>query len=271
MEFFHTLENLLQIPNPQDKIVSTKAFIERYRAGDIAFERSITPKVFNSPSYSNFLIIKKATELPKRRQLKSTKDKAYLLHSIAHIEYSAIDLALDHAYRFTDMPKAFYDDWIAVAEEEIAHFLMCEEILKRYGYRYGEFEVHSFLFDISMKNLTLIDRMAVVPRYLEAAGLDANPLIIRRLQNYKDEMAKEMIEALDIILRDEVDHVRKGDKWFKWACQREGIDSSKYLDIVSKTLPRAKDKKAYINVEARKKAGFSCDEIKRLGDVECSE
>ncbi len=271
MEFFHTLKDLLKTGNPKDKIVSTKEFLRLYFEDKVTFDHSHNPKIFSSPSYESHLNVIKATKMKKRSSLSTTHGKAYLLHSIAHIEYSAIDLALDHAYRFTNMPKEFYDDWLEVADEEIEHFKMCEAVLEKHGYSYGDFEVHSFLFDISMRTLKLSQRMAVVPRYLEAAGLDANPLMIEKLKKFDDAMAKEMIDALEVILRDEVDHVRKGDRWFKWACEDEGIDSSSYLDIVEASLPGASRKKGYLNVDARREAGFSCVEIKRLGDVECSE
>ena len=130
--------------------------------------------------------------------------------------------------------------------------------------------MHSFLFDTSMNTVnSLLDRMAVIPRYLEASGLDANPKIIDRLKILKDDFATEMIKALDIILHEEVSHVQKGDKWFKYCCQQNGVDISSFYDIVEKYLPGASKKKAFVNVEFRKKAGYSCEEIEVISSQTC--
>jgi len=121
------------------------------------------------------------------------------------------------------------------------------------------------LFDTSMATSgSLIDRMAVIPRYLEASGLDANPKIIERVKKVDDEFAEELIPALEVILDEEIDHVSKGDKWFKWACEKDEVDTQKFYDIVERYLPGATKKKEFVNVEFRKKAGYSCKEIEIL-------
>ncbi len=254
----------------QEKIDRFKSFYQAYKVGRVKFEEEFEPKVFSSPSFSEICTITPATSMPKRSSLSSKRGKAYLLHSIAHIEYSAIDLALDHAYRFIGLPQEYYDDWLKVADDEIRHFLLLDELLGELGYSYGDFAVHSFLFDISQKTLDLTTRMAVIPRYLEASGLDSSPIVIKKLQNINDDFSKKIIKALNIILDDEVDHVKKGDKWFKYACKKDGITPDSYFDIVEKTLPNAKRKKPFVNVKDRQKAGFSCDEIKVISDSECS-
>jgi len=209
--------------------------------------------------------------MPKRTALSTTQGKAYMVHNIAHIEYSAIDLALDHAYRFKNMPQEFYDDWLEVANDEVRHFLMLEPLLIEHGYKYGDFAVDSFLFDISMKSLDLVTRMATVPRYLEASGLDSNPKMIEKLKNIDDDFSCEIIKALKVILEEEVSHVKKGDYRFKWACERENINPDSYFDIVEKILPGAKKTKPYVNIKDRQKAGFSCAEISVLTDAKCDE
>jgi len=265
MNFFNSLENILQISNPEKKIDTFKYFYNQYQNGEVDFDHSLDSKVFNSPSFASFCEVVPATKVPRRRSLKTKTERAILLHAIAHIEYSAIDLALDHAYRFKNMPKEFYDDWLKVADDEIRHFLMLEELLKKQGYSYGDFGVHSFLFDTSMATAgSLIDRMAVIPRYLEASGLDANPKIIERVKKSDDEFTKELIPALKVILDEEIDHVSKGDRWFKWACERDGVDTQTFYDIVERYLPGATKKKEFVNVEFRKKAGYSCKEIEVL-------
>ncbi len=268
MEFFTTLEDILQTPLPVDKIKKFEKFYTLYKGDRLDFNHSQTSKVFSSPSFEKICNIVPATKVPRRRALSTKEDRAILVHSIAHIEYSAIDLALDHSYRFKDMPREFYDDWLEVAEEEIRHFLMLKKILNELGFEYGDFKVHSFLFDTSMATLNLLDRMAVIPRYLEASGLDANPKIMQRLEKLNDEFSKELKEALKIILHEEISHVQKGDKWFKWACQKQNIPTSKFFDIVEKYLPGATKKKEFVNVEFRKRAGYSCEEIEVLAKDE---
>ncbi len=269
LEFFKTLYDILRQKEPKKKIDSFYAFYKIYKNGDIDFDHSSESIVFKTPSFCDICTIVDATSLPKRGSLSTKKGKAYLVHSILHIEYSAIDLALDHCYRFKNMPKEYYDDWLEVVDEEIDHFLMLEKILNSLGYFYGDFPVHSFLFDISQKSVDLLTRMAVIPRYLEASGLDSNPLVMKKLQRINDQKSKEIIKALKIILEEEIDHVRKGNKWFLWACEREKVDKSSYFDIVEKLLPGAKKKKPYVNIKSRKEAGFSCEEIEVISTKGC--
>ncbi len=271
MEFFKTLESILQTKSVEEKIEAFRTFYAAYHDKQISFYHDSKPQVFTTPSYASCCNIVEATTMPKRTALSTTKGKALLMHAIAHIEYSAVDLALDHAYRFRHMPQRFYDDWLEVAEDEIRHFQHCEALLKEYGYHYGSFEVHAFLFDISQKSLDLVTRMAVVPRHLEASGLDANPQMIQKLSKHHDDFAKACIETLETILKEEVSHVKKGDYWFKWACQRESIDPKKYFDIVERVLPGAKKKKPFVNIKARQKAGFSCDELRLISNEACQD
>ncbi len=271
MEFFTSLEKILKTQDTEEKITEFSLFYKAYHDKQLSFYHDSSPIVFTSPSYAKTCRIVDARVIPKRTALSTTKGKALLIHAIAHIEYSAIDLALDHAYRFRHMPQKFYDDWLEVAEDEIRHFLLCEALLKQHGYHYGSFDVHAFLFDVSQKSLDLLTRMAVVPRHLEASGLDANPQMIQKLSKHHDSFAKACISTLETILKEEVSHVQKGDYWFKWACQREGVDPEKYFDIVEKVLPGAKKKKPFVNVKARQKAGFSCKELRLITDQECQE
>jgi uncharacterized ferritin-like protein (DUF455 family) len=271
MEFFNYLHKLLTIQNPKQKIEEFKTFYKAYLLDELQTEHNQTAEVFKTPSYESYLNIVDAKTMPKRTALSTTQGKAYMVHNIAHIEYSAIDLALDHAYRFKNMPQEFYDDWLEVADDEVRHFEMLESILNKYGYNYGDFDVHSFLFDISMRALDLPTRMAVVPRYLEASGLDSNPKMIEKLSHIKDEFSKETQEALKVILEEEVSHVKKGDIWFKFACKKEDLEVDSYFNLVESVLPGAKKKKPFVNIKDRQKAGFSCSEIKVLTDEKCED
>jgi len=266
MEFYKTLEEIILTSNPYEKIDKFKSFYKKYKDGAIFFEKDFEPKVFENPSYVSYCTVVDPKDVPKRGKFETKEGRAILLHAIVHIEYSAIDLALDAVYRFKKMPKKFYDDWLEVADDECRHFLMIDELLREIGYKYSDFVVHSGLFEASKRTLKLLERMAVVPRYLEANGLDANPKIMKKLLSFKDEFSKKMINVLNIILNEEIGHVKKGDFWFKYTCEKEGIkDAEKaYFEIVEKVYPGTLHSKPFLNVEARKEAGFSCNEMNLL-------
>jgi uncharacterized ferritin-like protein (DUF455 family) len=227
------------------------------------------PKIFDTPSYSSFCNIVSPRELPSRKDFDSDEGLATLVHAITHIEYSAIDLALDAVYRYPLMPLEFKVDWLIVAKDEIRHFNMLHELLVDLGYNYGDFDVHCGLFDVSVDTAhSIIERMAVVPRYYEASGLDVNPQIIKKLQNrYKDPRVKRLIDMLNIIYDEEIEHVRKGDKWFRYLCDDIDVEL-RYIKILQKYKLLNKHR-PHINVEARREAGFSCSELMDLGAKEC--
>ncbi|MEJ2415010.1 MAG: ferritin-like domain-containing protein, partial [Sulfurimonas sp.] len=161
------------------------------------------------------------------------------------------------------------EDWLEVANDEVRHFEMLETLLKDLGSGYGEIEVHNSLFEASYKTQTLIERMAVVPRYLEANGLDATPMILEKFKNYpKDEVLAKIKDALEIILQEEIEHVKKGDVWFSYACELEQKDPAIYFDIIQKYYPRGFLRPNDLNIEARKEAGFSCNELKIMAKKE---
>ena len=271
MEFFSEIEKILQIQNYKDKISQSKKFINDFNQKKLTFNHNYQI-VTLPPSYQSFCKIVPPQKVPRRRGFDTPLKKATLIHAIVHIEYSAIDLAFDACYRFRNMPMQFYKDWIEVADDEVRHFEMLHSILKEVGFEYGDIEVHNSLWQAAQKTPTLLTRMAIVPRWLEANGLDANEQIIEKLKNYKDDIiAKKLIDSLYIILKEEIPHVKKGDFWFKWECQRQNIEPIKtYFDIVNDIYKNV-SKKPHINIEARKQAGFSCVEIKNLAkeEIEC--
>jgi len=250
MDFFDEIEKILTSCTYQQKIELFSKFYLSYKKEDVDFNFSKEPLKFDKPSYSGICKIVKPQKVPKRGALTTKGGQAALLHAICHIEYSAIDLALDAAYRFRKMPEKFYEDWVEVANDEVRHFLMIKEILNVVGYDYGDFEVHDALFEAMQKTDALLERMAIVPRYLEANGLDATPQILKKLKNYKNDLVVDkIVKALKIILDEEIDHVKKGDFWFEWACKKENFDKSIYFDIVEKYYPNALLKKRDINKE----------------------
>jgi uncharacterized ferritin-like protein (DUF455 family) len=196
-----------------------------------------------------------------RRAPGTPEGRAALLHAIAHIEFNAINLALDACWRFPDMPDDFYRQWLQVAGEEALHFTLLREHLLGLGHDYGDFEAHDGLWAMcTATREDIVARMALVPRTLEARGLDATPLIQRKLRAAGDERAAAL---LDIILRDEVGHVAIGNHWYGWLCGRQGLDPVVHYDELVRRH-RAPRLKPPFNREARRAAGFSDEEIDRL-------
>ena len=187
--------------------------------------------------------------------------RAALLHAIAHIEFNAINLALDAVWRFADMPLTYYRDWLRVASEEALHFTLLREHLLSLGFDYGQFDAHDGLWVMTQRTAhDVLARMALVPRTLEARGLDATPPLQAKFAKAGDPRA---VEILGVILRDEVGHVAIGNHWYRWLCEREGLDPVAHYAVLAAQHDAPRSRPPY-NVEARLAAGFSEDEIARL-------
>lgn len=199
--------------------------------------------------------------VPKRR-MDTPEGRAGLLHSLAHIEFNAMNLALDAIWRFPDMPKEYYEDWLKVAKEEAYHFSLVNEHLGSLGFTYGDFPAHNSLWEMVERTTdSVIARMALVPRTMEARGLDAVPAIRDRFLQIKETRA---VEILETILNDEIGHVLIGNHWFNFLCSKESLSPiSAYRDLATKY--RAPILKGPFNIEARKQAGFTSEELNLLG------
>jgi uncharacterized ferritin-like protein (DUF455 family) len=186
---------------------------------------------------------------------------AALMHAICHIEFNAVNLALDAIWRFHGMPEQYYKDWAQVAKEEAYHFTLLRNHLESIAYDYGDFPAHTGLWTMCEKTKDdIVARMALVPRTLEARGLDATPLIQTKLRKVKTPYAAEAINILDIILRDEIGHVAIGNHWYRWLCQRDGLDPLNHY-VTLHNRHAAPKLRAPFNLEARLKAGFTPQEI----------
>jgi uncharacterized ferritin-like protein (DUF455 family) len=190
--------------------------------------------------------------------------RAALVHAICHIEFNAINLALDAVWRFDDMPEDFYRDWMRVAHEESQHFDMLHHQLLAMGHRYGDFDAHDGLWEMCEKTACDVTaRMALVPRTLEARGLDATPLIQARLRKVGTPDALRIVDCLDVILREEIGHVEIGNRWYRWLCERQGLAPvAHYKALVAQH--RAPRLRPPFNTEARQAAGFTVEEIAYL-------
>lgn len=268
MDFFVEAWSALQESSPDNKIKMVLSLWDRFLAGEFEdFSEKSEILIQSSPSYAAICDIVRPADVLKRRNLDSVEGKKVFIHALTHIEYAAIDLALDACYSFRGLPSDFYRDWLEVAKEECEHFSALRDILRSFGGEYGDYPVHISLFDALRRSDTLLKRMAAIPRYLEAGGLDAN----KKLSAKADKISPALVDALKIILRDEISHVHKGDKWFKYACKEAGCEPSVYFEIIDETLPGGLKPKVEMNIEDRLKAGFACHELKRLGgnEVEC--
>lgn len=200
------------------------------------------------------------SRVPRRSPFKP-EGLAALLHAIAHIEFNAINLALDAAWRFAGMPRAFHEDWLRVAAEEAYHFSLLRELLADMGHAYGDFAAHDNLWSMCTRTQEdIVARMALVPRTLEARGLDATPQIQDKLRAVGTPMALRAVQVLDIILRDEIGHVAIGNHWYGWLCEREGLEPVAHYGVLVKTYDAPRLYPPF-NEAARKRAGFTDAEL----------
>ena len=197
--------------------------------------------------------------IPKRD--KSDIGMIKTIHAICHIEFNAINLALDAVYRFRNMPDKFYQDWIQVAFEEAKHFTLINNYLDQLGYHYGDFDGHNGLWTMTHDtDYDVLARMALVPRVLEARGLDATPKIQKR---FKHSKFSKMSDILEVIFNDEIGHVKIGNYWYHQLCKQRTLDPIETFDQLIKQHIGEKLRGPF-NIEARKLSNFSQKELDYL-------
>jgi uncharacterized ferritin-like protein (DUF455 family) len=250
----------LQADDIATKLAATESLRTRWEAGELHWDANIQalpPAAVGRPPRP---VLVAPRDLP-RRGLGSAEGRAALLHAVAHIEFNAINLALDAVQRFGDLPRAYHDDWVRVAAEEAAHFQLMRERLRSLGFDYGDFPAHNGLWE--MATATAADplaRMALVPRGLEARGLDVTPGMIERLREVGDQASAE---ALGIILREEVGHVAAGSRWFTYLCEQRGLDPvPTYVGLLRRHMKGRVP--CPVNFSDRRRAGFGDDELSQL-------
>ena len=194
----------------------------------------------------------------KRRRLGSEAGRAALIHAIAHIEFNAINLALDAVYRFRDMPRQYYYDWLSVAEDEARHYQLLQNRLQMMGQAYGDFPAHNGLWEMAQRTADdCLKRMALVPRVLEARGLDVTPGMIERLEAAGDP---ETSRILNVILEEEVRHVQIGSHWFRVCCDQRGLEpETTFLALLREHFSGTL--RGPFNTPARMQAGFTQREM----------
>jgi uncharacterized ferritin-like protein (DUF455 family) len=197
----------------------------------------------------------------ENRAVNTVSGRAALLHALAHIEANAVSLALDIVWRFAGMPEQFYRDWLNVAREEALHFSLLRDHLRSLGYAYGDFPAHDALWEMAERTKgDILARLALVPRTLEARGLDASPAVKAKLVSAGDVRGGEI---LDVILRDEIGHVAIGNRWYRTVCALRHLDPiATYADLAARY--RAPRLRGPFNLEARRAAGFDDAELAAL-------
>ena len=256
----------LQLADPDAKIAALNALYTDWQEGVVALtDCSETTQTLDAPGRPEKPTLVSPQDVP-RRKLGTPEGHAALLHAITHIEFNAINLALDAAYRFHGLPLDYYSDWLQVAFEEAYHFRLLREHLRNLGYDYGGFNAHDGLWEMAAKTAhDPLHRMALVPRLLEARGLDASPAIIIKLHNIGDARGAEVLE---IILRDEIGHVRTGNRWYEYFCAQRNLDPAEEFQKLLKEYGASKPRPPFHH-EARRAAGFSEQELRSLN--ECQE
>lgn len=248
--------------NPDKKVELTNLTVSAWHSGDLSTEQ-VTTELIEQPGRPDKPVLVSPRDLP-RRSLNSKEGHAALIHSLCHIEFNAINLAWDAVYRFQSMPRDFYTDWMKVAGEEAYHFGLLREHLRSLGYEYGDFPGHNGLWEAAVKTAhDPMIRMALVPRVLEARGLDVTPAIVEKLQNAGD---KQAVAILDIIHRDEVGHVEIGSRWFRYLSEKRGLPVEETFRQLLEEYMQGRIK-GPLNRNSRLKAGFSEAELDYLEGV----
>lgn len=250
-------QQLLLIRSPQEKAVA----VRQLSPGSVAIDASERiAEVAGIPGRPERPLLVQPSQL-KTRAVGTREGRAALIHALAHIESNAIDLALDVMWRFDGMPERFYLDWLQVAREEALHFQLLSGHLQDIGFAYGDFPAHNGLWEMAEKTKgDLLARLALVPRTLEARGLDATPAIKNKLISVGDRQGADI---LDIILRDEIGHVAIGNHWYRHLCTVRGRDPVSTYTELAETYGAPKLKGPF-NLAARRAAGFDEAELAQL-------
>jgi uncharacterized ferritin-like protein (DUF455 family) len=256
---FERALDCLTISNPVNKVHATYCLQTDWQQGELSTDcTQVIP--LPVPGRPDKPLLIDPREVP-RRNINSTEGRLALAHSIAHIEFNAINLALDAVYRFQDMPHEYYRDWLLVAAEEALHYSMLSDYLAQHDMRYGDLPAHNGLWEMAVKtDQDVLVRMALVPRVLEARGLDVTPTMISKLAAVGDQA---LVSILERIFEDEIGHVKIGTFWYTQLCHERKLEPrSTFLKLIRDYMTGAKF--GPFETEARKKAGFTDEELQSL-------
>lgn len=244
-----------------EKIAAVTALQQSWQLGLLTLDTELALVASQPvPGYPEQPVLVSPLEVGKR-SMRTEEGRAGLIHALAHIEFNAINLALDAVWRFAGMPQQYYVDWLKVAAEEAYHFGLLNAHLQTIGYQYGDFTGHNSLWEMVERTKDdVLARMALVPRTMEARGLDASPALRNKFSQIGDDAVAGI---LDIILRDEIGHVAIGNVWFNWLCIERKLEPiATYAQLA--THYSAPILRKPFNLEARRKAGFTEAELALL-------
>ncbi|MGB5603211.1 MAG: ferritin-like domain-containing protein [Gammaproteobacteria bacterium] len=256
----------IEIKDPLTKVDETRSLYQLWCAEGLNMQSLDAPMPIPNPGRPEKPDLVSPHKVPKRG-FKSKQGLVRLAHAIAHIEFNAINLALDAVYRFRQMPEAFVSDWLKVAAEESSHFLMLSNYLKANDTSYGDYAAHNGLWEMAQKtDHDVMVRLALVPRVLEARGLDVTPVMIAKLRNVCEY---DLVEILEIIHREEIGHVLIGSRWFHYACkQRDLSPDTVFIELLHEYMQGAIQ--GPFDFASRLQAGFTEDEIQQLVEISAS-
>jgi uncharacterized ferritin-like protein (DUF455 family) len=250
----------LQASEVDMKLAAVAELLDGARSGAFVPDGDFVPHGANEPGRPQRPLLVPPRQL-QHRSTATAHGHAALIHAVAHIEYNAINLALDALCRFPGLPAGFYADWLQVAAEEAMHFSLLRAHLRRLGHDYGDFPAHDGLWQMACKTAhDPLVRMALVPRVLEARGLDVSPAMIGRLRGAGDAQGAAIVE---IILRDEVGHVAIGTRWYRHLCAERGLDADAMFERLLNEYGAPRPVLP-LNMEARRHAQFSECELSHL-------
>ncbi len=268
MNLFESARQCLLLCDPEEKVTTSRRIAQQWRAGEISLPREGEGEVgpIAQPGHPDKPRLVAPRDL-HRRSLHTPEGHAALIHSIAHIEFNAINLAWDAVYRFRELPEQFYDDWVKVADEEAYHFTLVRDHLNTLGFEYGDFDAHNGLWEMAVKTAhDPLIRMALVPRVLEARGLDVTPGIMKKLRDFGDHAA---VDVLEIILRDEIGHVEIGSRWFRYLCEQRKMEPEQTFQCLLEEYMKGGNNigKGPLHRSARLAAGFTEAELNYLEGI----
>jgi uncharacterized ferritin-like protein (DUF455 family) len=261
---FEAAARCLTAVDPDEKVRLTAEAVAGWRAGVLALDAASATLPASEPGRPERPRLVAPRDLPGRG-LGTVEGHGALIHAIAHIEFNAINLAWDAVCRFRGLPAGYYEDWVTVAGEEARHFDMLRDHLRGLHSDYGLFDAHDGLWQMALQTAAdPLERMALVPRVLEARGLDVTPGIRARLQAHGDTRGADI---LDVILRDEVGHVAAGSRWFRHLCGERGLSPEPtFQALIRRHFAGAL--KGPFNLPARRAAGFTDAELQALAGAD---
>jgi uncharacterized ferritin-like protein (DUF455 family) len=261
---FQEAESCLKIADPEAKIAYGMEIISAWKNSQLEWDCFEKPLIINSPGR-----LEKPTIVPpnkvRKRGFGSSKQIASLLHALAHIEITAVNLAWDSICRYPGLPKEYYNDWVATAEDEGEHFFALRQQIQLLGFDYGDFPVHSELWDMAvLTSDNLMHRMGIVHRVLEARALDVVPFAVKKFQAINsNDTARVLIQ----IANDEVNHVAAGTRWYRYCCEKEKLDpDTTFFRLIKQYMPFYP--KGPFNEIARRTAGFTDNELQLLNQYD---